>query len=316
MMKQLSFSSLDYQHKKIQTKREKFLAEMEQIIPWERLLTLIEPHYPKRGKGRPPMPMEVMLRIHFLQQWYALSDPAAEEALYDMESMRQFAGLSLQDDAIPDETTILNFRRLIETHQLSQQMFDDINVYLEQQGIKVSQGTMVDATIIHAPSSTKNQAKQRDPDMKSTRKNNQYFFGMKVHIGTDINSNVIHSVTVTSANKADIDELPNLLRETDQVVSGDAGYTSDSYKRGARELGMIWKVNDKRKPKKQLSSRQKKRNRNNSKVRARVEHCFRVMKCQFGYTKARYKGIVKNRTQVLTLLGLTNLYQMRRRLAG
>lgn len=315
-MKQLSFSSLDYQHKKIQTKREKFLTEMDQVVPWKRLLSLIEPHYPKRGKGRPPIPMEVMLRIYFLQQWYALSDPGAEEALYDMESMRRFAQLDLQDDAIPDETTILKFRRLIETHELSQQMFCDINDYLALQGISVSKGTMVDATIIHAPSSTKNKAKQRDPAMKSTRKNNQYFFGMKVHIGSDLNSNVIHSATVTSANTADITELPHLLRDDDQVISGDAGYTSDSYKRGARQLGMTWKVNDKRKPGKNLSTRQRKRNRKNSQIRARVEHCFRVMKCQFGYRKARYKGLTKNRVQVMMLLGLTNLYQLRGKLAG
>lgn len=289
---------------------------MDQIIPWERLLSLIEPHYPKRGKGHPPMPIEVMLRIYFLQQWYALSDPGAEEALYDMESMRRFVQLDLQDDAIPDETTILNFRRLIEKHELSQRMFRDINEYLALQGISVSKGTMIDATIIHAPSSTKNKAKERDPDMKSTRKNKQYFFGMKFHIGTGLNSNLTHSATVTSANIADITELPNLLRDDDQVISGDAGYTSYSYKRGARHLGMTWKVNDKRKPGKNLSIRQKKRNRKNSLVRARVEHCFRVMKCQFGYCKLLYKGLTKKRVQVMMLLRLTNLYQRRGKLAG
>lgn len=315
-MKQQSFATLAYQNKKIVTKREAFLKEMEQVVPWSRLLKLIEPHYPKKGNGRPPIPMEVMLRIYFLQQWYALSDPAAEEALYDMESMRCFSLLELGEDVIPDETTILNFRRLIEKHDLSVTMFNDINAYLVDRGIKVSKGSMIDASIVHAPASTKNKEKQRDPEMHSTRKNNQYYFGMKIHIGSDVNSNAIHSATVTSANIADISEMSELLREEDEVVFGDAGYTSDSYKRGARSLGMSWKVNDKRKPKKNLSATQKKRNRKNSSIRARVEHCFRVLKCQFGYKKVRYKGLNKNRVQVFALLGLANLYMLRKQLAG
>jgi IS5 family transposase len=315
-MKQQSFATLAYQNKKIVTKREAFLKEMEQVVPWSRLLKLIGPHYPKKGNGRPPILMEVMLRIYFLQQWYALSDPAAEEALYDMESMRRFSLLELGEDVIPDETTILNFRRLIEKHDLSVAMFNDINAYLVDRGIKVSKGSMIDASIVHAPASTKNKEKQRDPEMHSTRKNNQYYFGMKIHIGSDVNSNAIHSATVTSANIADISEMPELLREEDEVVFGDAGYTSDSYKRGARSLGMAWRVNDKRKPKKNLSATQKKRNRKNSSIRARVEHCFRVLKCQFGYKKVRYKGLNKNRVQVFALLGLTNLYMLRKQLAG
>ncbi len=321
-MKQLSFASLNYKNKKVTTKREKFLSEMEQAVPWKRLLALIEPYYPKAGKGRRPNPMETMLRIYFLQQWYALSDPGAEEALYDMESMRSFAHLDLSSDSIPDESSILNFRRLIETHNLSLAIFKDINAYLVDQGIRVSKGSMIDATIISAPSSTQNQKKQRDPEMHSTRKNNQYFFGMKVHIGTDINSNAIHSATVTAANVADIDEMPKLLRKEDEVIFADAGYNSDAYKRGARSLGMTWKVNDKRRPKhtKQkrvnLSPRQKKRNRKNSSIRARVEHCFWILKCQFGYRKTRYKGLQKNRVQVFSLLGLANLYRFRAQLTG
>ena len=315
-MKQSSFANLAYQHKKVTTKRERFLNEMEHLVPWERLIKLIEPHYPKVGNGRPPMPLETMLRIYFLQQWYALSDPAAEEALYDMDSMRHFAQLELGDDALPDETTILRFRRLIEAHDLSVALFKDINAYLVESGIQVSKGSMIDATIIPAPSSTKNKEKQRDPEMKSTRKNNQYFFGMKIHLGSDVNSNAIHSATVTSANVSDIDEMPTLIRESDEVVFADAGYTSDSYKRGARSMGICWKVNDKRKPKKNMSSRQKKRNRRNSQVRARVEHCFGVLKCRFGYRKARYKGLEKNRVQVFALLGLANLYMLRKSLAG
>ena len=321
-MKQRSFASLAYKNKKVTTRREKFLHEMDQVVPWDRLLNLIEPHYPKAGNGRKPIPMEVMLRIYFLQQWYALGDQAAEESLYDMESMRNFAGLELTEDAIPDESTILKFRHLIEKHDLGSALFDDINAYLVSQGISVSKGSMVDATIIQAPSSTKNKTGKRDPEMRSTRKNNQYHFGMKIHIGSDVNSNVIHSATVTPANVADIDEMPNLLREEDEVVFADAGYNSNSYKRGARDLGITWKVNDKRLPKHtkkkkiNLSNKQKKNNRKNSSVRARVEHCFRVIKCQFGYRKTRYKGLKKNQVQVMTLLGLSNLYMQRQRLMG
>jgi IS5 family transposase len=315
-MKQISFASATYDNKKIMTKRERFLTEMDTVIPWPRLLKLIEPCYPKKGKGRPPMPMESMLRIYFLQQWYSLSDPAAEEALYDIESMRRFAQLELVVDALPDETTILNFRRMVEKHQLSEVLFNDINAYLVERGIAVSQGSMVDATIISASGSTKNKDKARDPDMHSTRKNNQYFFGMKIHIGTDVNSNAIHSATVTAANVADITELPNLLRVDDKVIFADAGYTSDSYKRGSRALGLSWKVNDKRKVKKNMSSTQKNQNRKNSGVRARVEHCFRVVKCQFGYKKVRYRSLEKNRVQVFSLLGLANFYLLRGQLTG
>lgn len=328
-MKQQSFASLTYQNKKITTKREKFLNEMEQVVPWERLVKLIEPHYKNKtkqklevkktkkknnSKGRKAMPIETMLRIYFLQQWYNLSDPAAEEALYDMESMRSFANIELCVNPIPDETTILNFRHLLEKHKLTHAIFNDINNYLIQKGIVVSKGTMVDATIVQAPSSTKNKDKSRDPEMKSTRKNNQFYFGMKIHIGTDVNSNVVHSATVTPANVADIVELPNLLRDDDMAVFADAGYTSDTYCRGARKLGIAWKVNDKRKPKKQMSSTQKKNNRKKSKVRARVEHVFRVIKNQFGYRKARYKGMEKNSNQVYALLGLSNLYMQRKKL--
>ncbi len=321
-MKQRSFASLAYDNKKVVTKREKFLNEMNQVVPWKRLLKIIEPHYPKAGNGRKPILMETMLRIYFLQQWYALGDQAAEESLYDMESMRRFADLDLCEDAIPDETTILNFRRLIEKHDLSSALFHDINAYLVTQGITVSKGSMIDATIIQAPSSTKNKSGKRDPEMRSTRKNNQYHFGMKIHIGSDVNSNVIHSATVTSANVADIDEMPNLLREEDEVVFGDAGYNSDSYKRGARNLSITWKVNDKRlashtkRKRVNLSNKQKKNNKKYSSVRARIEHCFRVVKCQFGYRRARYKGLEKNRVQVMTLLGLANLYMQRKQLMG
>jgi len=190
--------------------------------------------------------------------------------------------------ALPDETTILNFRHLLEKHQLTQKLLEAINGYLKEQGLLVSQGTMIDATIIHAPSSTKNKDKSRDPDMHQTRKGQQWYFGMKIHIGADVNSGAVHTVTTTAANVADITELPKLLRENDRVIFADAGYTSDEYRRGARHLGIRWCVNDKRKPGKNLSSSQKKRNRKQSSVRARVEHVFRVIKQQFGFQKTRF----------------------------
>lgn len=318
-MKQTTFASLNYSAKKKQTRRERFLQEMEQAVPWNRLLAVIEPHYPKAGKrGGQPMPIESMLRIYLMQQWYALSDPAMEDTLYEIDSMRRFAGLELNEDRIPDETTILNFRRLLESYALTEKMFAQINADLQERGLLVSKGTMVDATIIHAPSSTKNQSGKRDPEMHQTRKGNQWYFGMKIHAGADVDSGAAHSITVTAAHEADISELPKLLREDDEVIFGDAGYASDEYKRGSRKLGLHWRVNDKGKPKNSrrpgLSARQKKRNRQRSSIRARVEHLFRVIKRQFGYTKVRYKGLAKNQTQVFALMGLVNIYLLRNQL--
>jgi transposase, IS5 family len=319
MVRQGSFSDLEYAGKKRRTRRELFLAEMEAVVPWAALLAVVEPHYPRGGgRGRPPVPLASMLRIYFLQQWFALSDRQMEDALYDMASLRRFAGFSTVTSALPDETTILNFRHLLERHDLPARLLAAINGRLKDRGLLVSKGTMVDATIIHAPSSTKNAAGERDPEMHQTKKGNQWYFGMKIHVGADVDSGAAHSVTVTAANRADISELPNLLREDDAVVFGDAGYASDDYKRGARALGMVWRVQDKAKPKGSLgaglSSRQKKRNRRNSGIRARVEHLFRVVKRQFGYTKTRYRGLAKNTAQVLALIGLANLYTLRDRL--
>jgi IS5 family transposase len=292
---------------------------METVVPWVELLSVVEPLYPRAGgRGRPPVPLTSMLRIYFLQQWFALSDRQMEDALYDMESMRRFAGFSSVSSALPDETTILNFRHLLERHDLTARLLETINGLLKARDLLVSKGTMVDATIIHAPPSTKNAAGKRDPEMHQTKKGNQWYFGMKIHVGADVDSGAAHSVTVTAANQADINELPNLLREDDVVVFGDAGYASDKYKRGARAMGMAWRVQDKAKPKGSLGARlsgsQKKRNRRNSSVRARVEHLFRVVKRQFGYVKTRYRGLAKNKAQVLALIGLANLYLLRNRL--
>ena len=314
-MKQTTFASLAFDHKKRQTRREKFLAEMEQAVPWTALLAVIEPYYPTSGRrGRQPYPLATMLRLYFLQQWYALSDPGLEDALYEIESLRRFARLELADDALPDETTILNFRRLLERHELTAKLMNTINDVLEEQGLLLKGGTMVDATIIHAPPSTKNQDKARDPEMHQTKKGNQWYFGMKIHVGADVDSGLAHTVSVTPANVADVTELPNLLREDDRAVFGDAGYVNDHYKRAARQAGVYWGVALKARSKSRLGSSQKQRNRKHSAIRSRVEHMFRVIKCQFGYTKVRYKGLAKNAAQVFTLIGLTNLYLRRRAL--
>lgn len=311
-MKQTTFASLAFDRKKKQTRREKFLAEMEQAVPWPELLAVIEPHYPKAGRrGRQPYPLATMLRLYFLQQWYALSDPGLEDALYEIESMRRFAGLELADDALPDETTLLNFRRLLERHELTAKLMNTINDVLEARGLLLKGGTMVDATIIHAAPSTKNKAKTRDPEMHQTKKGNQWFFGMKVHVGADVHTGVAHTVSVTPAHASDISQLPNLLREDDRLILGDAGYVNDTYKRAARQAGVVWGVALKARPKRRLGSAQKRRNRKLSSLRSRVEHLFRVMKRQFGYTKTRYRGLAKNAAQVFTLIGLTNLYLKR-----
>ena len=224
--KQLGFTDYELTTAKKRTKREKFLAEMESVVPWAALLALIEPHYPKASKkgGRPPYPLATMLRIHLLQQWYSLSDPAMEEALIEVPTMRRFAGIELISDRIPDETTILTFRHLLEKHGLGEQIFDTVKALLADRGVTMRQGTIVDATLIAAPSSTKNKEGKRDPEMHQTKKGNQWYFGMKVHAGVDKDSGLIHSVVVTSANVHDLTPADDLLHGDEQVVYGDAGY--------------------------------------------------------------------------------------------
>jgi len=316
-LKQSGFADLEYAQKKRLTRREKFLNEMDPAVPWSDLIALIEPHYPESGRqGRPPKDLESMFRIHCMQNWFSYSDRQMEDALYEIESIRRFAGFSSVLNALPDETTILNFRHLLESHHLTEKILDAINEHLKAQGLLASQGTMVDATIIHAPSSTKNKDKVRDPEMHQTRKSNQWYFGMKIHVGADVDSGAVHSVTTTAAHVADITELPNLLRDDDQVIFADAGYSSDEYRRGSRHMGLPWYVNDKRKGSHNLSSGQRKRNRKQSSVRARVEHVFRVIKRQFGFQKTRYRGLEKNASQVNMLVGLANIYMLRRQLVA
>lgn len=311
-LKQQSFASLEQAHKKKRTKREVFLAEMEAVVPWARLEALISPHYTKPRKGRPQMPLSVMLRIYFLQQWYGLSDPGAEEALYDMHSMRDFAGLDLGHDPIPDETTILNFRHLLEQHTLTEALFEAVKTYLQERALLLRGGTIMDATLIAASPSTKNKASKRDPDMSQSRKGNQWYFGMKAHIGVDAKSGLIHTVKTTTGKVHDAKLTDDLIREDDMIVFGDKGYFSDKRKRATRARGATWAVKDKCKRGRVLSATQKKRNKKHGVVRAKVEHVFRVIKCQFGYRKVRYRGLAKNEAQMFSLMALANLYLARR----
>jgi IS5 family transposase len=316
-MDQLSFASLDFSAKKKRTKRDVFLAEMAAVVPWSAMEAVIEPHYPKIGPqgGRRPFPLATMLRIYCLQQWYALSDPGAEEALYDIQSMRTFCGLELGRDAIPDETTILNFRHLLERHALTKAIFAAVAEHLEAKGEMLRGGTIVDATLIAASPSTKNKQQKRDPEMSSSKKGNQWYFGMKAHVGVDAESGLVHTAGVTTGKVHDAKVMHRLIREDDRAVYGDKGYASDARKRAAEGAGVLWAVKEKAKPGRELTKRQRARNRRVGKVRAKVEHIFRVVKCQFGYRKVRYRGIEKNGAQLFALFALANIFLVRSRLA-
>lgn len=316
---QLTFGDAEDLGQRKQTRREVFLGQMDQVVPWKALLSLIEPHYPKAGRpGRQPYALETMLRIHFLQQWYALSDPAMEEALYDTPVMRRFAQLGGLD-GIPDETTILNFRRLLETHGLAAKMLDEVNAMLQGKGLSLRGGTIVDATIIAAPSSTKNASGKRDPAMHQTKKGNQWYFGMKAHIGVDDESGLVHHVECTAANVADITQTHKLLHGQEDTVCGDSGYTG-AEKRGAlKDVQTGFLIAAKPSKVKAIKGKRQRELAQDwehfiARLRAKVEHPFRVVKRQFGYTKVRYRGLVKNTAQVLTLFALSNLWMVRRQL--
>jgi len=313
-MKALSFASLSYESKKKKTRREQFLAEMDQVIPWEAMLKFISPYYPKAGNGRKPMPLEVMLRIYFMQQWYGLSDPAMEDALYDIESMRRFAGLDLQMDDIPDETTILHFRHLLEKHKLTEKLFEQTRRYLTDKGMMVREGTIVDATILNAPSSTKNRDNSRDKEMKQTKKGNQWYFGMKAHVGTDTGKGLVHSIVVTDAAVHDSKVMDKLLHGEEKAVYGDKAYAGEDRQRDCESRGIEWCVKRKAVSGRKLSAEDREYNHRQGKVRAKVEHVFQVVKHQWNYRKVRYKGLYKNTVQVYSLFMLANLYLIRREL--
>ena len=312
MGNQLTFASIAWSGKGKVTRREQFLAEMDAVIPWCRLLALIEPHYPKAGSGRQPLGLEKMLRIYFLQQWFNLSDPQAEDAIYDSEAMRRFARVELGDDVVPDETTILRFRHLLEQHGLTKAIFDAVTGLLEERRLLLRSGTIVDATIIAAPSSTKNATATRDPEMKQTRKGRNWYFGMKLHIGAD-KRGIVHTVTATDARVADITQLPHLLHGQEREVFGDQAYWKEADRQTFAARGVRYRIN-RRPNRRPLSERWRMINRVRSRTRACGEHPFRVVKQLWRFTKVSYRGLAKNLARAQTMFALSNLYQLRRKL--
>lgn len=315
-MSQISFADAEQAGKRKKTRREIFLAEMEQVVPWKALLKVIEPHYPVAGRGRRPYALASMLRVHLMQNWFALSDPAMEEALYEISSLRNFAGLGLE--AIPDETTILNFRHMLEASDLAEDLFKQVNAHLAKKGLLLKRGSIVDATIIAAPSSTKNSTGERDPDMHQTKKGNQWHFGMKAHIAVDAESGLVHTVTTTAANEADVEQVADLLHGKETQVWADSGYRG-AQARVKRELD--WHIAARpsdiaKLPHGRGKTRLQKNEHRKASVRAKVEHPFRVIKRQFGLVKVRFKGLAKNTAHVITLFARSNLWMARKPLIG
>src|SRR5207344_2660925 len=326
--RQLSFASYEFAQKKRVTRREKFLAEMAQVVPWTRLESLIEPHYPSGGRvGRQPIGVTRMLRMYFLQQWFGLADEALEDAIYDSQSMREFVGIDLAREAVPDATTLLKFRRLLEQRQLTAAPFEGINAHLAERGLLLREGTMVDATIIAAPPSTKNEDKARDPEMHQTKKGNEWHFGMKAHIGADANSGLVHSLHATAANESDVAHTHEVLHGHEAKVFLDAGYTGIEKRpeivqaQSEGEIGrdIEWNVAKRRSKitkmaEGTLKALTKALERVKAQIRARVEHPFHVVKNLFHYKKVRYKGLAKNKAQLYSLFGLANLVMAKKKL--
>jgi transposase, IS5 family len=311
MQQQGSFSQVEYASKKKQTRRDKFLADMEQVVPWARLAARLQPLYPKGERGRPPIGLERMLRVYFVQQWYGLSDEGLEDAFYDSQALRGFARIELNRDPVPDATTVLHFRHWLEHHGLTKVLFDEVGAVLGERGLLMRQGTIVDATIIAAPSSTKNKEKARDPQMHQTKKGNQWHFGMKAHIGVDVASGVVHTLTGTAANEADINQTAALLHGRETAVFADAGYTGADKRPEFADRDLSWNVAIKRSIIKALPKALRELaepvERALAQVRAVVEHPFHVVKNLFRHRKLRYRGLVKNTAQLHTLFALANL---------
>ena len=314
-MRQKSLADGSFEKYRKPTRREIFLTEMDRVVPWAELCALIAPVYPKgEGPGRPPVGLERMLRIYFLQHWFNLSDPAVEEALYDSRAMRAFVGIDLGREPAPDETTVCKFRHLMEANELGARLFEAISEHLQSQGLKINTGTIVDATIIAAPSSTKNRDKRRDPEMHQTKKGNEWHFGMKMHIGVDSRTKLIHSVVATAANVHDSQVLEDLLHGEETRVWGDSAYTGQaevikSCAPRARDF-----TQKKGSRYKKLSDVERAKNRTKSKVRAKVEHSIGVVKRVFGFSKVRYRGLAKNANRVFVACALANLFMVRKRL--
>jgi IS5 family transposase len=315
-MSQMSFGDAEYAGKRKKTRREVFLAEMEQVVPWKSLLKLIEPFYPEAGNGRRPYPLAGMLRVHLMQNWFALSDPAMEEALYEIASMRVFAHLSLTEP-IPDETTILNFRHLLEQNDLALEILRIVNAHLARKGLLLKRGSIVDATIIAAPSSTKNAQGERDPEMHQTKKGNQWHFGMKAHIGVDADSGLVHTVVGTAANEADVEVVAELLHGREEIVHADSGYAGAQTR--VRKSSLRWEIAARPSRIRAMADGREKRaacknEHRKASIRAKVEHPFRVIKRQFGLAKVRFRGLAKNTAHLVTLFALSNLWMARKRL--
>ena len=307
-MEQATFAELEHDSKKRRTRRELFLEKMDGLVPWEALETLIEPFYPKPGRGRRPYPLRAMLRVHCVQLWYDLSDPGMEDLLYEVESVRRFAGLRLSGP-LPDETTILNFRHLLETRGLGEGLFEAINAHLADEGHSLRRGTIVDASIVDAPSSTKNAKRERDPEMHQTKKGNQWYFGMKAHIGVDAESGLAHSLATTAANVSDVATAHEVLHGEEEVVHGDAGYEGVGKREENRDAEVEWRVAMKPGKRRKLdkSGAAEAAEKRKASVRAKVEHPFLYVKRHFGYSKVRYRGLAKNTQRIALLLGFTNL---------
>ncbi|SNS35625.1 transposase, IS5 family [Granulicella rosea] len=297
-----------------QTRRSEFLSQMDVVVPWSELVALIEPHYPKAGNGRPPVGLERMLRIYFLQQWFNLSDPAVEDALYDSLTMRSFVGIDLGREPAPDETTVCKFRHLLERHGLGRKMLAVVNGHLERHGLKIGTGTIVDATILHAPSSTRNKQEQRDPEMHQVKKGNQWYFGMKAHVGVDADTKLIHSAEATAANVADNRVLADLLHGEETEVWGDQAYQGKTEVIVARAPQAVDRTHRQYRTKLVCYPAIREENRVKSKTRSRVEHVFALIKLKFGFAKVRYRGLEKNRNRLLSLCALTNLLTARHHL--
>lgn len=317
---QRSFSDLEYAAKKKVTRRDRFLRELNRLVPWSALIAEIEPFYPKSGKrGRPPIGVERMLRMYIAQQCFGLSDDGIEDALYDSQAIRGFVGIDGSREAAPDSTTVLHFRHLLETQQLTERIFSSIKTLLAEKGLILKEGTVVDATIIAAPSSTKNQKGERDPEMHQTKKGNQWYFGMKAHIGVDAETGVVHSLVTTPANAADVTQAHQLLHGEEVVAFGDAGYQGVEEREENQTPEIQWAVAlrpGKRKALPDISWGRMTEvlEQTKASIRAKVEHPFHIIKNRFGLKKVRYRGLAKNTAQLYTLFGLANLLIAKRRL--
>ena len=300
------------------TRKAEFLARMEALVPWGEFCALIEPHYPKAGNGRPPIGVERMLRMYLVANWFNLADEACEDALYDIAAFRDFCRIDLGRERVPDATTLLNFRHLLETHKIGAALFAKVGELLLANGMKLSGGTIVDATLIAAPPSTKNRDQSRDPEMHQSKKGNEWHFGMKLHIGVDSQSGLVHSASVTAGNVHDSQELPNLLRGSETRLYGDSAYRGKNQREQLKDIAPRAKdfTNKRAARNRPLSVADKQTNRRKSSVRSKVEHPFLTLKRIWGFAKVRYRGLAKNANRAFAMLALINLSKWGRPLTG